>query len=117
MLIYSYSVFGEIDYTSNCGKGEPDCLNYHDGCNDCHCDPDTGSQACTKKACFVQGTPYCRQCEDDTYWLAFTTFQPPGYPTCASRFLKSPVFMERNSKCACPQSHLYYEGDIGCLLQ
>ena len=53
MLIYSYSVLEAIDYTQNCGKVGPDCMSYHDGCNDCHCDPDIGNQACTKKVCFV----------------------------------------------------------------
>jgi len=115
VLIYCYSVLGAIDYTQNCGSGEPDCLSYNDGCNDCNCDPDTGVQACTRRACLVQGTPYCRECEDNTYWLSFSTFQPPGYPTCSSRFLKSAIILQDNSKCACPQSHPYYVPDVGCV--
>ena len=40
----------------NCESG---CLAYYDGCNDCHCDTETGGYACTEMACVTQGTPEC----------------------------------------------------------
>lgn len=113
------SVFGSIDYVANCGNNVPECFTYNDGCNECTCDPDTGLSACTERACLVAGTPFCEvgECEGDSYWLSFDTFQPPGYPTCSSRFLKSAIFLEDNSKCACPASNPFYEQGVGCVTE
>ena len=104
------------------------------------------------EACITLGTPTCRECQGNSYFLAFndlyvnlhplyvtyyrlsiqTTFQnhhqsphklnhallnsqPPGFPTCDSRFIKTPVILGDNSKCACPKDYPYWREGVGCI--
>eukprot|EP00484_Ammonia_sp_Unknown_P028559 CAMPEP_0197036024 /NCGR_PEP_ID=MMETSP1384-20130603/13649_1 /TAXON_ID=29189 /ORGANISM="Ammonia sp." /LENGTH=728 /DNA_ID=CAMNT_0042466151 /DNA_START=60 /DNA_END=2246 /DNA_ORIENTATION=+ len=114
---FIYVAFGAVDYQSalRCNAHTPTCIYYDDGCNACRCSMPLGYQACTLRMCFAAGTPTCKECEAGSYWLAFDSFQPPGYPTCQQPLMGVPSYYELNSKCACPLSHPYYQRGVGCV--
>lgn len=59
------------------------CSNYNDGCNDCFFTDNSSWVACTERACFAQGIPYCTACKSG-YILQWSQCVKNNGGSCAS---------------------------------